>query len=285
MRAHQLGASVGPHVVSPFLFRSVPRINRFAFDAGANAPFQLRTARFSSRPCALPQAPAELQENVAESSAALVKVKFVLKKRCEFGQYFSVVGEDKALGAWIPESSIPMQWSEGHIWTTEVKVSSGKRVEYKLVLMGVEGLLDWQPGPNRVLELSAVSSPVVIEIPWVDDDACQERDLQSNAATHAKDTVTLSVAEDETINLEMSVDEVDGHALGSQVAFEETLQSEDLKERTNEDAEQQSMGSTSQGSEKNMAIESTVRRDLQWGREALSMLWSTFVQKDNGNGF
>lgn len=47
-------------------------------------------------------------------------MKFVLQKRCEFGQQFLVVGDDEVLGAWNPKVALPMQWSDGHIWTKEL---------------------------------------------------------------------------------------------------------------------------------------------------------------------
>jgi len=49
--------------------------------------------------------------------ARTVRVKFVLRKQCAFGQQFLVVGDDAALGLWDPAKAIALVWSEGHVWT------------------------------------------------------------------------------------------------------------------------------------------------------------------------
>lgn len=51
-----------------------------------------------------------------------MRVRFVLKRECTFGQSFHLVGDDPALGLWDPSKAVPLDWSEGHDWTVE-KVS------------------------------------------------------------------------------------------------------------------------------------------------------------------
>jgi hypothetical protein len=46
-----------------------------------------------------------------------VRVRFVLRKQCAFGQQFLVAGDDAALGLWDPAKAISLVWSEGHVWT------------------------------------------------------------------------------------------------------------------------------------------------------------------------
>jgi len=53
-----------------------------------------------------------------------VRVKFVLRKQCAFGQQFLVVGDDAALGLWDPAKAIALNWSEGHVWTATTVSSS-----------------------------------------------------------------------------------------------------------------------------------------------------------------
>jgi hypothetical protein len=53
-----------------------------------------------------------------------VRVRFVLKKECPFGQSFHLVGDDPALGLWDPVKAVALQWAEGHEWIVE-KVSLG----------------------------------------------------------------------------------------------------------------------------------------------------------------
>ncbi|KAI5075258.1 hypothetical protein GOP47_0009334 [Adiantum capillus-veneris] len=145
-------------------------------------------------------------ETVTESSSGtqLVKVKFVLEKKCEFGQHFNVVGDDESFGAWNPEASIPMQWSEGHIWTTEMEVFVGKRIEFKVILMGGETVVDWQPGPNRVLETSEASTlPVVLETHWGEDESLQ------NSGTHYSEIADIeSLTEPTTAAKQFSSDSI-----------------------------------------------------------------------------
>lgn len=47
-------------------------------------------------------------------------MKFQLQKECRFGDQFLLVGDDPIIGAWNPESAVPMNWSDGHIWSVEL---------------------------------------------------------------------------------------------------------------------------------------------------------------------
>lgn len=47
-------------------------------------------------------------------------VKFQLQKECSFGQQFLIVGDDPMLGLWDPSSAIPMDWSDGNVWSVEL---------------------------------------------------------------------------------------------------------------------------------------------------------------------
>nr|CAD1835425.1 unnamed protein product [Ananas comosus var. bracteatus] len=47
-------------------------------------------------------------------------VKFVLHKECLFGQRFLLVGDDPNISSWDPSKAIPLEWSDGHVWTTEL---------------------------------------------------------------------------------------------------------------------------------------------------------------------
>jgi len=55
---------------------------------------------------------------------------------------------------WDPAKALQLLASEGGLWTTELDVPSGSKVEYKLVLQSEAGeVTDWQPGDNHVLEV------------------------------------------------------------------------------------------------------------------------------------
>ena len=47
-------------------------------------------------------------------------MKLVLEKACRFGEGFYVVGNHPVLGDWNVDAAVPMDWSEGHIWSAEV---------------------------------------------------------------------------------------------------------------------------------------------------------------------
>lgn len=49
-----------------------------------------------------------------------VRVKFQLNKECSFGQHFHIVGDDPMLGSWDPSNAVPLDWSEGHVWSVEL---------------------------------------------------------------------------------------------------------------------------------------------------------------------
>ncbi|KAJ7195286.1 hypothetical protein O6H91_Y511800 [Diphasiastrum complanatum] len=121
---------------------------------------------FQSASTSCPASP-EDDEMHESSDAADVNVKFVLQMECNFGQQFNVIGEDPLLGAWDPSAAVPLQWSDNHVWSTELKVPVGKIYEYKFILSGQNGVIEWQPGPNRTFEVSfETSSPLVVIEPW-----------------------------------------------------------------------------------------------------------------------
>jgi len=95
-----------------------------------------------------------------------VTVKFVLKQKCKFGQQFHVVGDAPQFGSWNPKTAVPLEWSEGDIWTTEVDVPVGKQIEYKFILVGKRGEVLWQPGPNRAFETSGSVASVEVSSEW-----------------------------------------------------------------------------------------------------------------------
>jgi hypothetical protein len=37
-----------------------------------------------------------------------------------FGEQFLMVGDDTMFGLWDPSSAIPLNWSDGHVWTVEL---------------------------------------------------------------------------------------------------------------------------------------------------------------------
>jgi len=68
----------------------------------------------------------------------------------QLGQYLVLVGSSQELGAWVPESGLPMQWRPGHAWHAELPVSAAEDVEFKLAWFN-GGDFVWETGPNRTL--------------------------------------------------------------------------------------------------------------------------------------
>ncbi|KAJ8753913.1 hypothetical protein K2173_000167 [Erythroxylum novogranatense] len=95
-----------------------------------------------------------------------VHVKFMLQKKCLFGEQFLIVGDDPMLGLWDPLSAIPMEWSDGHFWTVELDIPTGKAVQFKFILKGITGNVLWQPGPDRVLQTWETKYNIVVLEDW-----------------------------------------------------------------------------------------------------------------------
>ncbi|KAK6943519.1 Carbohydrate binding module family 20 [Dillenia turbinata] len=93
-------------------------------------------------------------------------VKFQLRKKCMFGEQFLVVGDDPVLGLWDPEGAIPLEWSDGHLWTLELDIPTEKSIQYKFILKGVTGKILWQPGPDRVLQTWETNNTICVTEDW-----------------------------------------------------------------------------------------------------------------------
>ncbi|OAY73206.1 Farnesyl pyrophosphate synthase 1 [Ananas comosus] len=84
----------------------------------------------------------EADEDAADASTLIAiplktsHVKFVLHKECLFGQRFLLVGDDSNISSWDPSKAIPLEWSDGHVWTTELvsDASSARKMHLALVI-------------------------------------------------------------------------------------------------------------------------------------------------------
>ncbi|GLJ11008.1 hypothetical protein SUGI_0140290 [Cryptomeria japonica] len=121
----------------------------------------------------------------------LVKVKFVLQKKYKFGQQFAVVGDDPQFGTWNPKEALPLEWSEGDVWTIEVNCSYRvflwvNRLSTSSFLKGKLGESSWQPGPNQVFDtLEDVPSMVVFSI-WVSKPGNKKRATKKSRGLHQR---------------------------------------------------------------------------------------------------
>ncbi|KAL1543552.1 hypothetical protein AAHA92_20514 [Salvia divinorum] len=108
----------------------------------------------------------EAIQTVNSDQPKTVRVRFKLHKQCAFGQQFLVVGDDPNLGLWDPSEGVPLNWSEGHVWTAEVDVPCSKVISYKFVLVEMAGAVMWQPGPDRVLETWDTGKTISVSEDW-----------------------------------------------------------------------------------------------------------------------
>ncbi|AQK86313.1 uncharacterized LOC100279613 [Zea mays] len=112
-------------------------------------------------------APAAAAETSSSQLAAgkTVRVRFVLKRQCTFGQSVCLVGDDPALGLWDLSNAFPLKWAESHDWTLEKDLPANKLIEFKFLLQDSTGKLHWQGGPNRSFQTgeTAANTLVVFE--------------------------------------------------------------------------------------------------------------------------
>ncbi|KAF9680028.1 hypothetical protein SADUNF_Sadunf06G0077500 [Salix dunnii] len=107
-------------------------------------------------------------QNQETNESKTVRVKFQLQKECSFGEQFTIVGDDPLLGLWDPESVIPMNWSDEHLWTVELDIPVGKSFQFKFILKGIGGKICWQPGPDRILQTWETDNTIVVWEDWED---------------------------------------------------------------------------------------------------------------------
>ncbi|KAK0585930.1 hypothetical protein LWI29_036461 [Acer saccharum] len=95
-----------------------------------------------------------------------IHVRFQLQKECMFGEQFLMVGDDPMFGFWDPENAIPLNWSDGHVWTVELDIPVGKSIQFKFVLKNRTGNMLWQPGPDRIFQTWETENTITICEDW-----------------------------------------------------------------------------------------------------------------------
>ncbi|KAL4032037.1 hypothetical protein IC575_010337 [Cucumis melo] len=105
-------------------------------------------------------------ENQETDQSKTVRVKFQLQKECTFGEHFFVVGDDPIFGSWDVTSAIPLNWADGHQWAAEVDIPVGKIIQFKFILQGITGNVEWQPGPDRTFQPWETSNTIIVSEDW-----------------------------------------------------------------------------------------------------------------------
>jgi len=95
-----------------------------------------------------------------------IRILFNLPYRCSFGENLAIVGSGEPLGAWDPDRSVPLTWSEGDVWQGEIEMDSSgpeKKLFYKYVVRGADGtVVNWKPGDDICLELPGEDAYTVV---------------------------------------------------------------------------------------------------------------------------
>ncbi|XP_011047441.1 PREDICTED: uncharacterized protein LOC105141784 [Populus euphratica] len=164
---------------------------------------------------------AEDAQNQKTNESKTVHVKFQLRKECSFGEQFTIVGDDPLLGLWDPESGIPLNWSDGHLWTVEMDIPVEKSIQFKFILKGIAEKIFWQPGPDRILQTWETSNTIVVCEDW-EDAALQKITEEEPSANGSEEPPvnpeSLIVAEDLTCQKEELVSDMSNGAVTMDVS-------------------------------------------------------------------
>ncbi|XP_029125082.1 uncharacterized protein LOC109788416 isoform X2 [Cajanus cajan] len=167
-------AMLGTHVPkSAFLVSNTPKFSFFLNDKkGCDFGFPKLVQNKGLSPLhAVPSKTEDLDNLVLQSDQEqptkpkTINVKFELHRICNFGEQFLVVGNDPMFGSWNPANAIPMTWSEGHLWTLEMEIPTGK-FQFKYILKRREGDIIWQPGPDRIIHTWEAMNRIIVREDW-----------------------------------------------------------------------------------------------------------------------
>lgn len=65
------------------------------------------------------------------TGTASADVKLTTNYHADFGDSMKLIGSSPELGAWVPEAAPMMSWSEGHWWSTLIRLPAGAH-EFKV---------------------------------------------------------------------------------------------------------------------------------------------------------
>ncbi|PQM34447.1 hypothetical protein Pyn_22823 [Prunus yedoensis var. nudiflora] len=99
-----------------------------------------------------------------------VHVQFQLHKECNFGESFLLVGNEPIMGEWNPASAIPLNWSDGNIWTVELDMPVGIAVQYKRSIVATRS--------DRILHTWNTKNNIAIAEDWKDSELQKISELQ-----------------------------------------------------------------------------------------------------------
>ncbi|KAI3886571.1 hypothetical protein MKX03_005490 [Papaver bracteatum] len=152
----------------------------------------------------------ETEGEVCNQEIKIVQVKFQLVKDCLFGQDILVVGDDPIIGVWDPSNAIPLEWSDGHLWSVQLNIPINKSIQFKFILKEPTGEVIWQPGPDRILKTWETDKTIVIFEDWDNVELQMVTEEESIAKSYLSQEVVVgnSNKEDSMVNADAEEDTV-----------------------------------------------------------------------------
>ncbi|KAL6953200.1 hypothetical protein U1Q18_013540 [Sarracenia purpurea var. burkii] len=129
------------------------------------------------------------EETQIQDTSKTVHVKFHLQKECAFGEQFHIVGDDPMFGSWDPSSAIPLNWSNGHVWTVDLDIPIGKTIQFKFLLKGIAGNIFWQPGSDRIFQTWETKNTIAVSEDW--DNAELQMIVEEEPGSNEKEESTI----------------------------------------------------------------------------------------------
>lgn len=154
-----------------------------------------RTAR-PGQVCAVYVAEQEVLTRTDSTAAAwagpTARVTFRVKRQLPFGQLLKLVGGHHALGEWEVADAPAMTWSEGDVWQLVLDLPAGEH-EFKVAAVAlageVEKVVEWEAGPNRLLQVPAAEARVggafSLALEWGNPSASWDEDQDDAALSGA----------------------------------------------------------------------------------------------------
>ncbi|KAI3886572.1 hypothetical protein MKX03_005491 [Papaver bracteatum] len=147
---------------------------------------------------------------VCNQEIKIVQVKFQLVKDCLCGQDILVVGDDPIIGVWDPSNAIPLEWSDGHLWSVQLDIPINKSIQFKFILKKPTGEVIWQPGPDRILKTWETDKTIVSYEDWDNVELQMVTEEESIAKSYISQEVVVgdSNKEDSMVNADAEEDTV-----------------------------------------------------------------------------
>ncbi|KAK9920440.1 hypothetical protein M0R45_028995 [Rubus argutus] len=190
--------------------------------------------------CLSSKTQAELETTDAQIQEAYptktMHVKFQLQKECSFGQQFLIVGDDPMLGLWDPSSAIPMDWSDGNVWSVQLDIPVGKSIQFKFILKGSAGNILWQPGPDRIFHTWDTKNTITVFEDWGDAELqkiteeeqgynqIEDSNVNTDMLIAEAENLTYPKAEEAVFNMDMEPAIIDSYTDPAQIPLMEPYQ-------------------------------------------------------------